>query len=158
VVPEPQKFPVLLTLPSLFSYLYSYPFHFLSLSCATIQCSPSQLLVLPFSSTLFPIFTSLSYPPPTCQHTNPPSYTLTTHWLDNCTNYARPWPPAIPDTSTFHYNRNIPKHAQGPQNPAVPFLSPHLPTLFPTPLLVPHLPISQISISSLITITLPNSH
>jgi hypothetical protein len=110
------------------------------------------------SHSLSPIFTSLSYPPPTCQHTNPPSYTLTTHWLDNCTNYARPWPPAIPDTSTFHYNRNIPKHAQGPQNPAVPFLSPHLPTLFPTPLLVPHLPISQISISSLITITLPNSH
>jgi hypothetical protein len=39
--------PVLLTSPSLFSSPYSYPLYFPSFSCATIHCSPSQILFLP---------------------------------------------------------------------------------------------------------------
>jgi hypothetical protein len=44
----------LLTLPLLFSYPYSYPFHFLSLSSTTIHCSPFQLLCLPSLIYSFP--------------------------------------------------------------------------------------------------------
>jgi hypothetical protein len=29
-------------------------------------------------------------------------------------------PLAIPNTSTFHYNKNTPKHTQSSQNPAAP--------------------------------------
>jgi hypothetical protein len=103
-----------------------------------------------------PIFTSLSYPQ-TCHHTTLPFYTVTSHWLACRTNSTQPQLPAIPDTSTFHYNkRNTLKDTQRPQNPAapIPFPPPTHPFLHP-PLLVPHLPISQISISSLITITPP---
>jgi hypothetical protein len=46
--------PILLTLPSLFSYSYSYPLHFPSFCCATIHCSPSQLLFLPLLTHSFP--------------------------------------------------------------------------------------------------------
>jgi hypothetical protein len=69
---------VLFTLTSLFSYSYSYPFHFPSFCCATIHCSPSQLLFLPLLIHAFPL--SLSHhPSSTCYHTIPPSYTITTH-------------------------------------------------------------------------------
>jgi hypothetical protein len=71
-------FPVSLNSPSLFSYPSSYPLHFPSFSCATIHCSPSQLLFQPLLIHSFPGFMPLFYPPPTCQHTIPPSYTLTT--------------------------------------------------------------------------------
>jgi hypothetical protein len=68
---------VLLTSPSLFSYPYSYPPHFPSFSCATIHCSPSQILFLPLLMYSIPIFTSLFYAPSTCHHTVPPSHLLT---------------------------------------------------------------------------------
>jgi hypothetical protein len=84
------------------------------------------------SPPLFSIFTSLSYPSPTCHHTTSPSYTLITHWLDYCTNCKQPQHPPIPDISTHHYNnRNTHKHTQGPQKPTapihVPLPNPHLP-------------------------------
>jgi hypothetical protein len=48
--------------------------------------------------------------------------------------------PAIPDTSTVHYNnRYTPRHTQGPQNPAT---SIHFPPPTPPPILVPSLPVS----------------
>jgi hypothetical protein len=96
---------VLFTLTSLFSYSYSYPFHFPSFCCATIHCSPSQLLFLPLLIHAFPL--SLSHhPSSTCYHTIPPSYTITTHWLAYCSHHQ---PPAILDTSTLHNNSgNIP--------------------------------------------------
>jgi hypothetical protein len=59
--------------------------------------------------------------PPTCHHTISPSYTLPTHWLSYCTSCTQSQSPAIRDTSTLQYkNRNTPKHAPGPQNPATP--------------------------------------
>jgi hypothetical protein len=63
--------------------------------------------------------------------------------------------PCNPDMNTLHYNnRNTPKHAQGWQNPAAPIpLSPPTHPFFCSVFLVPPLPITQISISSLITIT-----
>jgi hypothetical protein len=103
-----------------------------------------QLLFLPFSSTFSPVFTTHSDPPPTCHQTTPPSYTITTCWLAYCTNCTQPQPSVIPDTNTLHYNRNIPKHTQGPQNPAA-LIPLNLPTHhFPTPsFLGPPLPIPQ---------------
>jgi hypothetical protein len=84
-------FSVLLISPSLFSYPYSYSLHFPSFSCTIIHCLPVQLLFLPlFIHSL--IFTSCSYPSPTCHHTIPLSYTLTTQWLAYCTNYTQPQP------------------------------------------------------------------
>jgi hypothetical protein len=123
--------PVLLILPSLFSYPYSYPLHFPSFSYVAIYCSPSQLLFLPLLIHSFPVFTSFSHPPPTCHHTIPPSYTLTTHRLTYCTNFTQPQRPAIPDTITLHYNnRNTTKHTQGPQNPVAPITLPQSLTPF----------------------------
>jgi hypothetical protein len=112
----------------------------------------------PFSSTLSLIFTSASYLAPTCQHTTPPSYTITFCWLAYCTNCIQPHPLAIPDTRTLHYNTNIPKHTSGPQNPAVPIHLPPATHLFPTPLFSAMFTNAIKSVSSLITITCPNSH
>jgi hypothetical protein len=67
-----------------------------------------------------PVFTSPSNPPPTSHCTTPPSYTLTTRWLAYSANFTQPQPPVIPDTCTLHYNRNISKHTQEPQNLAAP--------------------------------------
>jgi hypothetical protein len=139
---------VLLTLPSLFSYPYSYLLHFPSFSCATIHCSPSQLLFLPLLIHSLPIFASSSYPSPSCHQTTPPPCTLTTYWLDYCTKNTHPQTPAVPNTSTVHYNsRNTPKHTQGQQNPAT--ILPHP----PPPLSMLLLSITQISLSSQKTIT-----
>jgi hypothetical protein len=64
-------FSVLLTSPSLFSYAYSYPLHFPSFSCATIYCSPSQLLLLPLLIHSLPLsFPNLSPHYPTLLHTH----------------------------------------------------------------------------------------
>jgi hypothetical protein len=68
--------------------------------------SPCPHLPLPFSLT--------------CHQTTPPYYTLTTCWLTYYTNFTQPQPPAISDISTLHYNRNTPKHTQGPQNLTAP--------------------------------------
>jgi hypothetical protein len=68
----------------------------------------------------FPVLSFLNLSPHyTCLlHTHHP---LTRLLYTNCT---QPQPPAIPDTSTLHFNKNPPKHAQGPQNPTVPILLP----------------------------------
>jgi hypothetical protein len=131
---------LLLSLPSLFSYAYSYPLHFPSFTCAMIHCSPSQLLFLPSDPLSSPIFASPSWP---SHHTTPPSYILTIHWLAYYTNHRQLWPPAIPDTSTLHYNSwNTLKHTWGlqTQQHTYIFLT-HLP-LSPQ-LLVPPLPIAH---------------
>jgi hypothetical protein len=91
------------------------------------HCSPSQLLFLPLLIHSLPVFASPSYTSPTCHHTTPPSYTLTTCWLAYCTNHTplQPPSPAIPDTGTLHHNsKNTPKHTQGLQNPAAPISLP----------------------------------
>jgi hypothetical protein len=62
---------VLLTLTSLFSYPYSYPLHFLSFSCATIHCSPSQLLFLPLLIHSLPLSSPPSHRLPQLVNTLP---------------------------------------------------------------------------------------
>jgi hypothetical protein len=118
-------------------------------------CSPSQLLFLPLLIHSLPVFTSPSYHSPTCRHTTPPSYTLSSLLYQQ---YI-PQDPASSDTSTLHYNnRHIPKHTQGQQNPAAPILLiPHTHPIFALPFLVPPLPITQVSIASPINIIPPNS-
>jgi hypothetical protein len=148
----------LLASPSLFSCPYSYPLHFPSFSCATIHCSPSQLFFLPLliqsflclHLSLLLSFPNLSQLYPSLLHTH---HSVTSLLSQPYTPPA----PAIPDTSTLHYNnRNTSKHTQGPQNPATPILLPLSTHPFShTLFLVPHLPITHISISSLITITFP---
>jgi hypothetical protein len=111
-----------------------------------------------FSSTLSLAFNTPSHPPPTCHQTTSLSYTLITCWPTYCNNLTQPQPPAIPDTSTLHYNnRNTPKHTQGPQNSAAPT---HITSLthtprFPHPLLVPPYPISQSFIAILTNVNSP---
>jgi hypothetical protein len=77
----------LLTLPSLFSYFYSYPLHFPSFSCATVHYSPSQLLFL-LILIHSPHFHLPFYSSSNCSPTMAPSYTFTTHWLAYCTNHT----------------------------------------------------------------------
>jgi hypothetical protein len=119
-------FSVLLTLPSPFSYPYSYPLHFQPFSCATIHWSPSQLLFPYFlihslSLSSLPLHTSS-----TCHHTTSPSYTLITCWLAYCTNYKHPQPCAIPDKSTLQYNSGL-THiwATKPSSPHTSSAAPH---------------------------------
>jgi hypothetical protein len=150
VVPEPIFFiisfftlifiiPVLLASPSLFSYPYYYPLCFPSFSCATIYCSPSQLLFLSFSSTL-PCLHLLSYPSPPCHHTTTLFYTLTTNWLAYCTTAHTTSPLQIPDTTTEIYPNTYKSHKT--QQPLYLFLHPS--TTFPTtPFLVTPFPILQ---------------
>jgi hypothetical protein len=149
---------LLLTCSELFSYPYSYPFHFPSFSCTTICCSPFQLLFLPlsihsFSHLHLPLLSS-----PTCQHITPPSY-LTTCWIAYCTNCTQLQSSAIPDTSTPYLEQwNTPKHTQGPQNPVAP-IPLHPPT---HPFFHPHsfsatFINSQKYITSLITILPPHT-
>jgi hypothetical protein len=129
----------------------SYPLHFLSFSCDTIHCSPLNYSFCPLSPSLSSIFTTSSYPPNLSPHY--PIFPTHSHLLTSLLYQLYTIPaPCNPDTSILHYNnRNIPKHAQGPQNPATPISLP-LPThLF----LVPLLPIAQISISVLTTIMPP---
>jgi hypothetical protein len=104
----------------------SHSIHSPSFFC-TIHCSPSQLL-LPLLIHCLP----LPSPPPTSHQTTPPSYTRIMCWPTYCTNFTQPQPPPIPDTSTLHYNRNAPKHTQGPQHPAASTSLPRLPTPLPT--------------------------
>jgi hypothetical protein len=106
--------------------------------------SPSLHLSLPSSANLSPHYSSLLH----THHmlTNPLYQLYTTQ------------PPPIPDTSTLHYNRNTTKHTQGTQNQAAPMsLLPltHPSSCFP---FSTTLPISQISIASLTSITPTNSH
>jgi hypothetical protein len=123
---------VLLTLPSLFSYPYSYPLHVSCSSCATIHSSPSQLLVLLLLIHSVPIFASPCYPSPTCHHIAPPSYTLTTHWLAYYTKHTHHWPPAIPITSTFQYNWKYTSTHTCETKPSRPYTSsPTHPLYFP---------------------------
>jgi hypothetical protein len=143
--------PILLTSPLLFSFPYSYSLHFPSFSCATIYCSPSQLLLLFLHLLIysFPhlqlhlLFTpNLSPHYPYLLHTHH-SLTSLLHQL-----YTTP-DPAIPDT--LHYNnRNTPKHTQWPQSLAAPVL---LPPLFSTTLTN-----SPKSITNTTNITYLNSH
>jgi hypothetical protein len=75
----------------------------------------------PFSSTLSPGLHPLLLFSPNLS-TNCPSLLHTHHLLTNLLSQLfTTQPPAIPDTSTLHYNnRNTPKHTQVPQNPAAP--------------------------------------
>jgi hypothetical protein len=129
--------------------------HFPSFFCATSIVLPPNYSFCPFSSIISLFLYLLLLSSSTCHHTTPPSYRLTTHWPINYTNCTQSQPPAIPNTSTLHYNnRNRHKHTQGSQNPAAPTPFPPLNHLFSCiPFLVPALPITQISIFSLITIT-----
>jgi hypothetical protein len=77
----------------------------------------------PLSPTLSPAHTFLSHSPPPCHQTTPPSYTLTTYLPAYCTNCTQTQSPAVPDTSSLHYNRNTPKHIQGPQKPSSPHIA-----------------------------------
>jgi hypothetical protein len=121
---------VLSTSPSLSFHPYSHPLHFPSFSCAIIHCFPSQLLFLPLLIHSLPcIHLSLQTSPNLSPHY--PSLLHThTWWPTYYTNFTQPQPPAIPDTSTLHYNRNTPKHTQGPKNPAV--FTPLPPLTYPT--------------------------
>jgi hypothetical protein len=98
-----------------------------------------------------PIFTSPYYPSPTHHHTIPPSYTLTTPLLAYCTNCTQPSPLQSltqgPSTTTTEIYPNTHKSHKTQQTP---YLFPHPP--FPSPLFVPPLPITKVSISSLINI------
>jgi hypothetical protein len=83
---------VLLTSPSLSSHSYSYPLYSLLFPCATIHCSPSQLLFLLHILHSLP----LSSPPPLILGPNVlPHYssllTLTTCWLAYSTNFLQNW-------------------------------------------------------------------
>jgi hypothetical protein len=60
---------------------------------------------------------------------------------------------AIPDTSTLHYKRNIPKYTQGPKTQKTLYIIPHSSTPLPAPLLVPPSPTYQISIFNVTNIT-----
>jgi hypothetical protein len=147
-------------------YCLSFFFLFLFYSCinsivtillSSFSSSSLSLLILYYiplfsllttlsapSHPLFPLsFPSPSHLPPTCHHTTPPSYTLTTCWLAYSTNRTQPQPPAIPDTNTLYYNnRNTPKHTQGSQNPETLItLNPHTHSFSHPPSFVPPLPI-----------------
>jgi hypothetical protein len=89
---------------------------FFSLAHLLWTCSPQLKLspTLPLPTTVSApyhplsllIFTFSSYSSPTCHHTTFPSDTLNNPWLAYCTKCTQPQPPAIPHTSTLHYNRN----------------------------------------------------
>jgi hypothetical protein len=96
-----------------------------------------------------PVFASPSYPSPICHHTTPPSYTLTTHWLAYCMNHTHRHHPAITDTSTLHYNsRKLPKHTHKGQKTQQLLYLFFTHSYLSAPLLVPHLQITQVSISN----------
>jgi hypothetical protein len=145
---------ILLTLPPSSSHPYCYPLHSPSFSYAKIHSSPSQLLFLP----LLIHFLHLPTPsppilpqPPTRLPLPPMHYHLLTYY----TNFTQPQPPAIPDTSTLHYNRNTPKDTQGPQTSADP--TQLVPLTYPltSSLLVSPYPTPQISIASLTNVNPP---
>jgi hypothetical protein len=102
---------VLLNLPSLFAYCYSYPLRFPSFACFTIHGSPSQLLFLPLFIYFLPrlYFPLLSFPNLSPHY---PSILLTHHPLTRLLyQLYTPHTLAIHNTSTFHYNnRNTPKY------------------------------------------------
>jgi hypothetical protein len=134
-------FILLLSTPiSQFSYPYSHLLHSPFFSCTTIHSFPSQLLFLPLLIHSFPcLYLSLPSSPNLSPH-----YHSLLHTQYLLTIPTQPQPPAIPDTSTLHYNnRNTPKHTQGPQNPATPItLNPPNQSFFYTPFfLVPPLSI-----------------
>jgi hypothetical protein len=111
--------PILLT-PSFITILLS-PFSSSSLSFLLLYYNPlfslPTTLCDPFHP-LFPCITLLFHPLPPCQHTTPPSYTLTTCWLVYSTNYTQPRPlqslTQTPSPTTTN--------TQGPQNPATPII------------------------------------
>jgi hypothetical protein len=118
-----------LFLHSSFSFLFLCWLTWFSLP--TTLSAPSQPLFCH-------VFTSPYYPPPTCHHITPPSYTLTTHWLAYCTNCTQPQSPAIPDKSNPYCNNGnttTPKYSQRSQkNRGLCTYSPTQPPLFLTPL------------------------
>jgi hypothetical protein len=146
---------VLLTLPSLFSYPFSYPLHVPCFSCAIIHSFSSQVLVLLLFINSWLIFASRYYPSPTCHHITPPSYTLTTHWLAYCTKHTHHWPlqylSQAPSSITVEIHLNT---LTGHKTQQTLYSFSHPPPLFPT-FLVPPLLISQIPICRLIIITTP---
>jgi hypothetical protein len=79
-------FPILLNLPSLFSHPYSYSLNFPPSPVLQAIVLPPNYWLFLFLSTLSPIFTSPSYLPSPCHHSIPPSYKLTTCWLEYWTN------------------------------------------------------------------------
>jgi hypothetical protein len=151
-------FSVLLTSPSLFSYPYSYSLHFPSFTYDIVHCSPSQLLFLPLLIHSPPCLRLLLLSSPSLSHITPPTltthYTLTTHWLEYCTNCTQYQSPAIqtPFTTTTKIHPNTQKGHET-QQPS--YLLTHLSTPFPALLFHATLTNSQKSITSLITITPP---
>jgi hypothetical protein len=159
MVPEPSVFitcfflffPVLLALPSLFSYPYSYLLHFPTFSCATIHALPPNYSFYPFSSTLSPSSPPCPILPNLSSHYL--SLLHTQHALTSLLYQLYTTPaPVILDTSTIHDNRNTPKHTEGPQKPAAPISLPH-PSPFPSPLFSAIFTNSLKPITSLVKIT-----
>jgi hypothetical protein len=115
---------VLLTPSSLLSYPHSHTLH--SPSCPILQSLVhlTNYSFCPFSSILSPDFIFHSYPPQ-------PVTTLPSWSAAYSTNCTKQQPPAIPDKNTLYYNRNTPKHTQGPQNTATPITQPTQTLPFP---------------------------
>jgi hypothetical protein len=128
---------VLSTSPLLSSHPYSHPLHSPSFACAKINYSPSNYSFYHFSSTLSPCLHRLFSFSPAGHHTTPPSYTLTTYWPTYCTNFTQSQPLEVPDTSTLHFNRNVPKHTRAKKPSSPDIASPTHPPHFPPSLLVP---------------------
>jgi hypothetical protein len=107
---------------------------FLSLLLSLVLLCYSPLFSLPNTISAFDyLLFLLSSPPPTCHHTSLPSHTRNTHWLAYCINCTKSQAPAIPDTSTLHYNRNHPNTHKGHKTQQPPYLFPYPPIPFPTP-------------------------
>jgi hypothetical protein len=136
----------LLPLLSLFFLCYNPLFSLpTTLSAPLHPLSPHLLLSLLSFPNLSPQYSSL----------------LHTHHLLTSLLYQlyTTQPPSIPKISTLYYNnRNTPKSTKGPktQDPPIPLSPPNHPFSCP-PFLVPTLSVTQVSISSLITIT-PITH
>jgi hypothetical protein len=118
---------IFIFIPTFFSTFYTINFTITILSSLLSPPSLSLFLLCYNPLVFFPITLSalLIHSPHFSSSPNQttfPFYTLTTCWPTYCTNFTQPQPPIIPDTSTLPYNRNTPKHTQGPQNPAAPIL------------------------------------
>jgi hypothetical protein len=142
----PLLFFVILILPLLLSYPYSYPLHFLSSSCATIHYSLAQLF---FRTLLIHSLSLSSPPPPSLVQLLPPTHSphtdsllyqpYTTPALCNTWHkYPPPQQQKYTQIDTSHPKFSIP-HTSSPTRPT---------PLFPFCLLVPPLPITKVYISN----------
>jgi hypothetical protein len=128
----------------LLSFSVWLTFHHYVLIPYTFPLLMLQSIVLPPNYSFCSFLSILS---PCLCLPHPPSYTYHPQ-TSLLYQHTHPQPPAIFDTSILHYNsRNTPKHKQGLQNPAAPMPLLPLTPLMPS-LLVPPLPITQVSISS----------